>query len=142
MQFHTLDIPRGNPIHTHTWTLLEIFHRKTGRREPHGEFEIAAVPFDLDDINPEEKQLYLDAGQAGELAIEYVAIDGGFVAQLVGTLEREAARAVQEGGELACGWVQIVAGDAFGQDADGEVVFLKNLVGRRLVAACGIGCRR
>lgn len=48
---------------------------------------------------------------------------------MVGVLDGEAAVAVEVDGEFAGGGVEGVEGGAFGEEADGEVVGLEDLVG-------------
>lgn len=123
--------------------LVKLLDREVRRRDPDGELELVSVPDDFHDVEPQEENFHLHAGQLRDLVLRYVAGDGRFVIQLVRRiLEGESTRLVEIRVELPCGFVQIVRHDSFGENPDGEVVALEERVRRRRIGTCSGGGER
>ncbi|KAL0703160.1 hypothetical protein Bca4012_069585 [Brassica carinata] len=122
--------------------LVKLLDREVRRRDPDGELELVSVPDNLHDVEPQEENFHLHAGELRELVLRYDAGDGRFVIQLVRALEGEATRLVEIRVELPRGFVQIVRQDSFGENPDGEVVALEEGVRRRQIAVCSCGGER
>lgn len=104
-------------------TLIKIINLKLSRSNPYRKLEIIALSPDLNNIKPQKKDFNTDTREIGELVLVNVAADFGLIPELIGSYEREAAGAVEVGGELAGGGVEIVVGDADWEDADWEIVW-------------------
>ena len=94
---------------------VEVVDGEVGRGDADGEAEGIAEAANLDDVDPEKEDLDADAAEIGEVVGGDAAGDGGVVAELVGSLEGEAAAAVEVGGEGAGGCVEVVADGALGK---------------------------
>jgi len=109
----------------------EVIKGKRSGSDTDGEIKVVADANDVEDVEPEEEDLYAYPTQFGEPAFRYVAGDGFLVIQLVRTFEGETARTVQIGAEFTAGRVQFVAGHSFREKSLRKAKALHHLVRRR-----------